>query len=260
MDGRGKVVVVTGGSRGIGRAVVERLLSDGSSVVTCHYGDRNGESSLLRYAADRGFARSLRIVESDTSKKQTSQELVNIAVESFGQLDGWINNAAVQILSKSEETDEGEWHRILSVNLDGYFFGCQAAAKYFISEGRGGSIVNVTSGVNLLAVKFLAAYTASKGAVASLTRCLAVEWGRYNIRVNSVAPGATDTPLNESLYTQEVRRIYNERIPLGHIASPAEIADAIVFLVSDDSRYISGHELVVDGGLNYNGTVYQPLH
>lgn len=259
MDVNGKVVVVTGGSSGIGRAIVEGLMNRGAMVVTCHRGDTHGARELEDFASKNGCAEKLEIVDADTSRKDTSELLRGLAVEKFGGLNGWVNNAAIQLLSKSEELDETEWHKILSVNLDGYFFGCQAAARHFISAHSAGSIVNITSGVNLLAVKFLAAYTASKGAVASLTRCLAVEWGRYGIRVNSLAPGATDTPLNKALYTAEVRRIYNDRIPLGHIALPSEIADAAIFLISDDSRYISGHELVVDGGLNYNGTVYQPI-
>jgi NAD(P)-dependent dehydrogenase (short-subunit alcohol dehydrogenase family) len=259
MDVNGKVVVVTGGSSGIGRAIVEGLINGGARVVTCHRGDTQGADELKEFVSKKGHAEKLEIVDADISRKETSVMLRRLAVEKFGRLNGWVNNAAIQLLSKSEELNEAEWHKILSVNLDGYFFGCQAAAGHFISTGSPGSIVNITSGVNLLAVKYLAAYTASKGAVASLTRCLAVEWGHYGIRVNSLAPGATDTPLNKDLYTAEVRRIYNDRIPLGHIALPSEIADAAIFLISDASRYVSGHELVVDGGLNYNGTVYQPL-
>ncbi len=259
MQLKDRVIVVTGGTSGIGRAVVEHLLEHHAKVVTCHLKDTKGEAELVRLASQNGAAGDLRVAELDVSRRETADKLVDMAVDSFGALHGWINNAAIQKLSRSEELGEKEWHEILSVNLDGYFFGCQASARYFMTSGRGGSIVNVTSGVNLLAVKYLAAYTAAKGAVASLTRCLAVEWGRYGIRVNAVAPGATDTPLNSTLYTPEVRRMYNDRIPLNHIASPGEIADAIIFLVSDYSRYVSGHELVVDGGLNYNGTVYQPL-
>ncbi len=259
MDVKGKIVVVTGGSSGIGRAIVEGLIDGGAKVVTCHRGDEQGAAELADYVSRKGHAADFEIVDADVSKKGTSELLRKAAVDKFGALNGWVNNAAIQILSRSEELSETEWHKILSVNLDGYFFGCQAAARHFIATGSPGSIVNITSGVNLLAVKFLAAYTASKGAVASLTRCLAVEWGRYGIRVNSLAPGATDTPLNKTLYTPEVRKTYNDRIPLGHIALPEEIADAAIFLISDASRYVSGHELVVDGGLNYNGTVYQPL-
>ncbi len=252
------VIVVTGGSSGIGRAIVDRFLSEGARVVTCHLGDGAGSMSLIDDAQTRGWSERLRIVEADISLKKASTELVQTALNEFGDLHTWVNNAAIQRLAKSEELDEKEWHRILAVNLDGYFYGCQASAKHFIPRRRG-KIINITSGVNLLAVKYLAAYTAAKGAVASLTRALAVEWGPYGITVNSVAPGATDTPLNLEVYTPEVRRLYNERIPLGHIASPDEIASAVALLASSDSGYITGHELVVDGGLNYNGTVYHPL-
>lgn len=258
MNFDGKVVVVTGGSSGIGRAIVERFLSGGASVVTCHFGDTKGAASLMNEAEAGGWSKRLQVMDADISKRETSARLVQTSLNRFGDMHTWVNNAAIQRLAKSEELEETEWHKILSVNLDGYFFGCQAAAKHFITKRRG-SIINITSGVNLLAVKYLAAYTAAKGAIASLTRALAVEWGPYGVTVNSVAPGATDTPLNLEVYTPEVRRLYNERIPLGHIATPDEIASAVTFLASPESSYVTGHELVVDGGLNYNGTVYHPL-
>ncbi len=255
----GMVFVVTGGSSGIGRAIVEGCLQEGARVVTCHLNDSAGEKGLLESAERLGMGEMLTVVNADMSRKESAEKLASLAMQKYGKLDVWVNNAAFQKLARSEELDEKEWHSILAVNLDGYFFGCQAAAKRFIEGKGGGSIINITSGVNALAVRNLAAYAASKGAVRALTRVLAVEWGGHGIRVNAIAPGATDTPMNMELYTSEVRALYNDRIPLGHIASTAEIADAVLMLASPYSRYITGEEILVDGGLNFNGTVYRPL-
>ena len=124
-----------------------------------------------------------------------------------------------------------------------------------LAQGTGGRIVNVTSAVNVFAVGGLSAYGAAKGAIASLTKALALELAPAGITVNAVAPGAVDTALNTHAYTPEVRRIYEHRIPLGHIGTPEEIADTIVFLASDAARYVTGQELTVDGGLTINGDV-----
>ena len=206
-------------------------------------------------AAVRDAGRTAHVLVGDTGEPATSDRLVQAAVDELGGLDIWINNAASLLVKPVVETTDEDWHRLLAANLHGYFYGCRAAARQLLAQGTGGTIVNVTSAVIALAVPDLGAYTAAKGAVLGLTKVLALELAPARVTVNALSPGATDTPLNARAYTPEVRRTYEERIPLGYIAAAADVAEAAVFLASPGARYVTGHELMVDGGLTINGAV-----
>ncbi len=253
MTGDAPVALVTGAAQGIGRAVADALLADGHRVAVADLAPPETWSSPI--AADDASALALRC---DVADRADVDAAVAATVERFGRLDVLVNNAGTTHIDAAADLAADAWDRVLAVNARGALACAQAAYPHL--RTRGGAIVNVVSISQLRGQPGLAAYAASKGAVESLTRTLAVEWAGDGIRVNGVAPGHVLTPMVEQALAsgalpQDEYAGWRRRIPLGgRLADPAEIASVVAFLAGDGARYVTGQLVVADGGLTINGT------
>ena len=243
-----KVALVTGAARGIGLATAKRFLAEGWRVALL---DIEGE--LLRDAV-AGLANPENTLElhcdvSDVGAVAGAMETMN---RRFGRLDALVNNAGVAVFAPLLETSDADWSRILSVNLTGPFI-CTKAAAPLMREHGGGAIVNITSISAVRASTLRSAYGTSKAGLAHLTKQLAVELAALGIRVNAVAPGPVETAMAKAVHTPEIRADYHDAIPLNRYGLEEELAEAIFFLCSDRSSYITGQILAVDGGFDAAG-------
>ena len=239
----GKIALVTGGSRGIGFATAKILSENGATVVITAKDQERLEKSTLEIPNAVGIAADIR-------KRNEVENVVNKTIEKFGKLDILVNNAGIfPKIKLLHEIDEDEWNEVLDVNLTGQFRFTKEAIPHL--KKTGGSIINISSDAGLKAYQGfnVDAYTASKAALVLLTKCWALEYAEYKIRVNCICPGVVDTDMTKPfMKTQKDREFMNSEHPMGRIGQPEEVAKAVMYFVSDDASWITGAILAVDGG------------
>jgi len=241
----GQVAIVTGAGQGIGRAIALTLAKEGAAVVV---NDINLESAKKVADEIKSQGGQAQPIKADVSNREEVNTLVEKTLDNFKKIDILVNNAGTAKLTPTMELTEAEWDSTIDINLKGQFLCSQAVAKHMIQQKRG-KIVNIASLAAHIGTPGLMAYSASKGGVIQLTKVLAVEWGKHNITVNAVSPGLTMTELVKAVFKERPDVFEGvERIPLKRLAMPEDIANAVLFLASPESDYISGQVLPVDGG------------
>ncbi len=242
----GKVVIVTGGASGIGQSAAELFAAEGAHVVVADVQSAAGQAVVAGIRSRGGQAI---FVQTDVSDEGAVQRLVERTVEAFGGVDVLFSNAGIGLSKTATETTSAEWDRLLGINLKGAFL-CSKAVIPLMRQRGGGAIVINASANGVLAEPALAAYCASKGGLIALTRSLALDYAKDNIRVNCINAGYIDTPINTEYFAAPGAREAAGRLhPLGRIGQPEEVARAALFLASADASFITGAALAVDGGL-----------
>ena len=244
-----KVVIITGGASGLGRASALLLAQEGAKVVVTDIDEVKGEAVVEEIRSKGGEAI---FIKHDVASENDSAEVIKKTLDEFGKLDVLVNNAGVFLGKSIEDVSLEEWHRLMSINLDGVFLGTKYAIGAMKKTG-GGVIINMSSVAALIGRVDRSAYVASKGAVRSFTKAAALECSKaghdYNIRVNSIHPGVIDTPMMEPFLKDEARRKSKEdRHPIGRLGRVEDVAYAVLYLASDESAFVTGAELVIDGG------------
>ena len=246
----GKVALVTGAAMGIGRSTALLLAKEGARVVLADIDEQQGNetSRMIEEAGGEVF-----FAHTDVSKSEEVEAAINTAVDTFGSINVLHNNAAIALGATVVDTTDELWNQVLDVNLGGIYRGCKYAIPRMIQNG-GGSIINSSSVQALRGFAGWAAYAAAKGGIISLTQQVALEYAKHNIRVNCIAPGTIMTPMNERLFEEAedpeaLIETWNRMHPIGRFGQPEEVAEVVLFLASDASSFVTGHCLVVDGGL-----------
>ena len=261
---KGKNVLVTGGSSGIGQAIAVRFAEHGANVAINYLStpDEAAETEQQVHACiskvrQEGVQDVL--VQGDVSKEEDVVRMIDETVQGLGGLDVLVNNAGIQISRPSHELSQADFEKVLAVNLRGAFLCAREAIKRFLEAGKGGSIVNVSSVHQLIPKPNYLGYSVSKGGMQNLTRTLALEYGGENIRVNGIGPGATVTPINRAWVDDpEKAAMVTSHIPLGRAGTADEMGGVACFLASDDAAYITGQTIFVDGGLTLFADFREP--
>ena len=249
---KNKVALITGASRGIGRAIALRFAEEGADIVVNYFNNDNAASEVVNEITKLG--RKCFAYKADVSKKQLVESMFSKTISEFGRIDILVNNAALFIGGKIVDIKEKEWDRVFEVNIKAYFLCAQQAARYMVKGGNGGKIINISSVTGIIAEQEMAAYASTKGAINSFTKVLAAELARDKINVNTLAPGYVKTEINDFYPKGKAERV-NKRLPWGRWAEPYEIASGVLFLASEDSVYMTGQTLIMDGGRIMDDTI-----
>jgi NAD(P)-dependent dehydrogenase (short-subunit alcohol dehydrogenase family) len=248
----GKIAVITGGARGIGLAIAKAFVREGAAVAIADISREGAEEATAGLKKQGGRAVPVVVNVADPTSVSA---MVGSTLEALGRIDILINNAGVGGNTPFLETSLEEWNKIISINLTGAFLVAQACAREMVKTG-GGKIVNIASLSGQRGGNGRAAYGSAKAGLELLTKVMAVELAPHNINVNNIAPGAIETEMAKYAHDQTTRAAYNYLIPMTRYGTPEEIADAAVFLCSDESRYVQGHTLNVDGGFRAAGLMF----
>jgi NAD(P)-dependent dehydrogenase (short-subunit alcohol dehydrogenase family) len=247
---KGKTAVVTGAASGIGKAIALAFAREGADVAVADINVGGGEETVRQI---QKLKRAAFFVETDVAESESVRNLVETALGRFGKLNIMVNNAGVEVFQRLADTDEQTWDRVISINLRGVFLGTRYAIRKMLNNG-GGVIINMASVAGLMGAGGLAAYNASKGGVVLLTKNTAMDYGQHNIRANCICPGFIATPMVEAVLglsgAEEIKDDVINLSPAGRLGKPEEVAHCAVFLASDDSSFVNGHALVVDGGMS----------
>ncbi|MFB4164718.1 SDR family NAD(P)-dependent oxidoreductase [Alteribacillus sp. JSM 102045] len=243
---RDKAVVITGAASGIGKAAAIRMAEEGASVLLCDINTKEGELTAEHIQENGGTAL---FMETDVTDEDSVQQSIQYAYKQWGAINILFNNAGVGGHEKKlHEVAAEEWDQVINTNLKGVFLGIKYVVPYMLEKGKG-TIINTSSVLGFKGKKRTGPYNAAKGGLVTLTKNSALEYGRYGIRVNSIGPGVIDTPIVDEWRKDEKKwQIISSANALGRIGKPEEVAEAVLFLASDEASFITGETLMVDGG------------
>ena len=247
----GKSIAITGGDQGIGRAIAERLAQDGADIAICYRSNQAGAQEVVGEVTKLG--RRAIAIQCDVGKIADGQRFIAEAVNHLGKIDILVNNAGLERRADFWDVTEEDYDAVLNVNLKGLFFLTQAFVRSRMQAKSCGKVINISSVHEELPFPHFASYCASKGGVKMLTRNLSIELAPLGITINSVAPGAIETPINKNLLNDPAKLgALLKNIPLKRLGTPSDVASIAAFLASDDSSYVTGTTFFVDGGLLWN--------